>query len=123
MTEMKLTKEVIHAISERFKALSNPHRLEILALLHKEDMSTVSELVELTGLTQGVVSNHLQILLSRGFVSYTKQGRFSQYGIADPSVGQLCDIMCQRLLTQANKRLEQLEPLKSGSLIPEKRST
>ena len=39
---------------------------------------------------------HLQILLAAGFVSRRKEGTTVYYQLADPSVFQLCDLVCGR---------------------------
>ncbi len=90
-------------IAERFRVLSEPARLRILStLLHGE--RTVSELAEDTGLNQANLSKHLGLLRSSGFVDRRKEGLFAFYRISDPSVGQLCEIMCGRLEAQAEQQ-------------------
>ena len=80
-------------LGERFKALSEPVRLRLIyALLARE--RTVSELVEETGGSQANVSKHLGVLLEAGLVGRRKQGLNSCYGIADPTVFEVCDLMC-----------------------------
>lgn len=90
-------------IAERFRVLSGPARLRILStLLHGE--RTVSELVEDTGLNQANLSKHLGLLRSSGFVDRRKEGLYAFYRVADPSIGQLCEIMCGRLEAQAEQQ-------------------
>ena len=96
VTQKKLTSELITLVAERFKALAEPARLEILNCLRDGEM-TVSELVERTGLGQANVSKHLQFLLAAHFVNRRKEGLFAYYGLADQAVFKLCDIMCGRL--------------------------
>jgi DNA-binding transcriptional ArsR family regulator len=90
-------------VAERFKALAEPARLELLNCLRQGEM-TVSELLDATGLGQANVSKHLQLLHSHGFVSRRKDGLFVYYSIADKSVFRLCDIMCGRLETELKAR-------------------
>lgn len=96
MGKVALTPEVLALIAERFKALAEPARLQILSCLRGGEM-TVTELVEETGFGQANVSKHLQMLHALGFVSRRKDGLFVYYAIADQSVFRLCDIMCGRL--------------------------
>jgi DNA-binding transcriptional ArsR family regulator len=97
-----LSPELIELVAKRFWVLSEPTRLSILnALLAGE--RTVTELVEETGLGQANVSRHLQVLRTARFVDRRKEGLFSFYCVADPSVSQLCDIMCRRLGEQAEE--------------------
>jgi ArsR family transcriptional regulator len=100
---LKLTPELLHIIAERFKAIGEPARLQILDTL-RDGERTVTELVEETGLGQGNVSKHLQLLHTLGFVRRRKDGLHVYYAIADRSVFKLCDIMCGRLEAETSAR-------------------
>jgi len=91
-----MTPEVIGLIADRFKALAEPARLEILNCLRQGEKS-VNDLVEATGLGQANVSKHLQFLHTAGFVSRRKEGLFTYYSLAAKNVFRLCDIMCGRI--------------------------
>ena len=65
---------------------------------------SVSEIVEATRLGQANVSKHLQLLHAQGFVSRRKDGLYAYYSLADQSVFQLCEMMCDRLTTEATAR-------------------
>lgn len=91
-----MTPPVIAMIAERFKALAEPARLQILSCLRNGEM-TVSELVEETGLGQANVSKHLQFLHSAAFVARRKEGLYTYYFLADREVFKLCDAMCGRI--------------------------
>jgi DNA-binding transcriptional ArsR family regulator len=103
MSEYPLTPELLALIAERFKALAEPARLGILNALREREM-TVSELMRATGLGQANASKHLQLLHSLGFVERRKEGLNVHYRLADPDVFQLCDIMCGRLVKEADLR-------------------
>lgn len=107
----RLSPEVLELIAERFRVLAEPTRLVILNVL-LEGERTVSELVEETGLNQANVSKHLGILRSSDFVERRKEGLYAYYTVIDPSVSELCDIMCTRLEAQAE---EQSAILATGS--------
>lgn len=96
MGNLTLSPEVLVLIAERFKALSEPARLQILNCLRPGEL-TVSELVEETGFGQANVSKHLQLLHSLGFVTRRKEGVFTYYALADQGVFLVCDVMCGRL--------------------------
>lgn len=98
-----MTPQVLQLVAERFKALAEPVRLEILNQLREREL-TVTELVEETGLGQANVSKHLQLLYTLGFVSRRKDGLFVYYSLADNQVFQLCDIMCGRLEAELKSR-------------------
>lgn len=110
MANVTLTPELLELIAERFKALAEPARLHILNAL-RDGEKTVSQLMEETGLGQANVSKHLQLLHSLGFADRRKEGLYVFYRLADPSVFQLCDIMCGRLVEETRVRSELLASL------------
>lgn len=103
MSKQKMTPELVALVANRFKALGEPARLQILQLLRSREMS-VGEMVEATDYGQANVSKHLQLLHGLGFVSRRKEGLFVYYALADRSVFQLCDIMCGRLEAEMKAR-------------------
>lgn len=104
MTHSSMTPAMLALVAERFKALAEPARLEILNCLRSGEM-TVSGLVEATGLGQANVSKHLQMLYSAELVDRRKEGLFTYYALADRDVFKLCDLMCGRIERgMANRR-------------------
>jgi len=93
-------------VAERFKALSEPARLQLLQAMQPRELS-VNELVHVTGLGQANVSKHLQVLHGLGFVKRRKEGLFVYYALADRSVLEQCDLMCGQIEAQleAQQRL------------------
>jgi DNA-binding transcriptional ArsR family regulator len=98
-----LTTELLGLVAERFRTLGEPARLEILNCLRDGEM-TVGELVDATSLGQANVSKHLQLLHTMQFVTRRKEGLFVYYTLADRSVFQLCDVMCNRIASETRKR-------------------
>lgn len=98
-----LTPELLELIADRFKALAEPARLQLLNAL-REGEKTVSDLMSTTGLGQANVSKHLRMLHSLAFVERRKEGLHVHYRLADESVFQLCDIVCGRLAAEADLR-------------------
>ena len=103
MSRAKLTPELIELIADRFKALAEPARLQILNHLRRGER-TVSELIDYTGIGQANLSKHLQILLAAGFVDRRKEGLFVYYRLANQDVFTLCDVMCGRLERDVKSR-------------------
>lgn len=102
--------ELLNLVAQRFAVLAEPHRLRLLHTLLQGE-SSVTALVEATGLTQTNVSRHLQTLARGGFVERRKMGTQVLYRVADPSVFELCQLVCGRL----EERLrEQMAALGSG---------
>lgn len=103
MAEAELTPAVIQLVAERFRALGEPARLQILQAL-RDGEQRVSELVEETGLAQANASKHLQLLHGLGFIERRKAAQNVYYRLADEGVFRLCDIMCGRLEAEAVAR-------------------
>jgi len=85
------TAEAISLLAKFFRGLSDATRLRILYhLLEKE--RNVSELVELLGISQGRVSNHLACLKWCGYVNARQDeqdGRYIYYQVVDPRVREI----------------------------------
>ena len=103
MGKMTLTPEVVVLVAERFKALAEPARLQILSCLREGEM-VVTDLVAETGLGQANVSKHLRLLHSMGFVQRRKDGLFVNYALADKDIFRLCDMMCGRIDKETKRR-------------------
>ena len=103
LSKLTLTPEVMALVAERFKALAEPARLQILNCLRSGEMA-VNELVDETGFGQANVSKHLQLLHAMGFVRRRKDGLFVYYALADRGIFQLCDTMCGRLEQEMKRR-------------------
>ena len=100
MATRPMSPELLELVADRFRALADPVRLQILNALRRGER-TVTELVEETGLGQANVSKHLQLLLALGFVTRRKEGLYAYYGLADQDVFKLCDLMCGRIEAEA----------------------
>lgn len=107
---LELTDPLIEVVSERFKVLGEPMRIKLLNQL-RETERTVGELREATGASQQNVSKHLGILHQSGMVERRKDGNRTVYRISDPSVFELCEVVCNGLRT----RLEELDAILRGS--------
>ena len=88
------------------KALSSPHRLEILELLAQGER-TVDSLATEIGLSLANASQHLQALRQAALVERRKEGVYVSYRLADPAVIDLCTA----LRTVAEHRLADFERL------------
>lgn len=102
-----LTTEQMTLVAQRFRALGEPARLQLMHVLRAGER-TVGELVEETGLGTANVSKHLQLLHGAGFVTRRKEGLHVIYALAGEDVFRLCDIMCGRLEAEAEARRKAL---------------
>lgn len=83
-----------------FRGFSDPSRLGILEAL-REGPLTVSEIVEVTGLSQSNTSNHLGCLRDCGLVSARPEGRYVRYQLAEERVVDLLSLADYLLLDVA----------------------
>jgi len=91
---------VLSHVARRFALLGEATRLGILQCLMGGERP-VNDVVEATGSTQANVSRHLKILHDAALVSRRRQGTQVFYGIADPSLFRLCEIVCTTLADKA----------------------
>lgn len=80
--------------SEMCKTLANPKRQQIIDTLRDQEM-TVSEIVELTDLSQSNVSQHLSILRSTGVVQVRRTGRAAHYRLTSPKIIEAFDLITE----------------------------
>lgn len=74
------------AILKSLRALSDPTRLRIVALLEGSELS-VNELQEITRLGQSRISTHLGLLQESGLVASRREGKRTFYKIVSPAAG------------------------------------
>jgi len=86
------------------KALSSPHRLELLELLAQAER-TVDDVASEIGMSKANASQHLQALREAGLVESRKQGLFVHYRLADDSVVELS----RAIRMVAERRLAELD--------------
>ena len=78
----------IERFTEILKALANPARLRIVNILAAGER-TVSELCELSGLKQSLVSQQLKILRLNNIVQFRKEVPRAYYSLRDPHVADV----------------------------------
>lgn len=77
--------KVYQELARIVKAMSNPHRLEILELLAQGEFS-VADIAGQTDLSTANASQHLQVLKQVQLVDTRREGNFIYYGLAGESV-------------------------------------
>jgi rhodanese-related sulfurtransferase/DNA-binding transcriptional ArsR family regulator len=107
MSEHRAFKDRLYGQFARIgRALSSPHRLEILELLAQSER-TVESLAAEIGLSLANASQHLQALKQASLVETRKQGLHVHYRLADPAVSNLSSA----IHTVAERRLADLDRL------------
>lgn len=87
-----------------FRALANPARIALLRLLVTP--TTVTGLVEATGLSQPLVSQHLRVLRTVHLVRVTRAGREAIYQVSD---GHITHVIEDAITHTAERPLTQSE--------------
>lgn len=75
------TEKLVKA-SELLKVAAHPQRLAILDLLGTRRRLCVSDLTDLLGIEQAILSQHLTLMRDKGLVDFEKEGRYSFYFLA-----------------------------------------
>jgi DNA-binding transcriptional ArsR family regulator len=81
------------AMAGRLRILSHPERLLMLCRMADGEV-TVSGLVELTGLSQSAVSQHLARFRDCGLVAVRREGAARHYRLADEDVRRILTALC-----------------------------
>jgi DNA-binding transcriptional ArsR family regulator len=107
-----LSDEALQLVSSRFRMLADPTRLRILNTLMQGE-SSVGALAERTELEQPCVSRHLALLRREGIVVRRSDGNRVYYRIDDPTVIQLCAVVCGALAERLSDDLDALPDVKA----------
>jgi DNA-binding transcriptional ArsR family regulator len=91
-----LSREALEVLARRFRALGDATRLALLQALFGGERA-VQELCGLTGVSQANASKHLARLIEQGVVARRRDGLFTRYRIADPTLEPLCRLVCGSL--------------------------
>jgi DNA-binding transcriptional ArsR family regulator len=82
------------AMAGRLRILGHPDRLMMLCRMAAGEV-TVSELVELTGLSQSAVSQHLSKFRDCGLVMVRRAGSARHYRLDDANISQILGTLCE----------------------------
>lgn len=81
------------AMAARMKLMSHPERLLMLCRMDEGEVS-VGELVELSGLSQSSVSQHLAMLRDENVVTIRGEAQTRFYSLNDPTVRAIIHALC-----------------------------
>jgi len=97
MTSMAVPLELVEHAAERFRLLSDPTRLRLLNELDSTEELPVGVLAERAAVGLSNTSKHLHQLEREGIVAKRRSGTTILYRIADPTIAELCDLVCSGL--------------------------
>lgn len=95
-----LPAEFAEMIARRFVVLGEPTRLRLLDCLIERGEASVQELSGVLDVPYPNVSKHLNVLHAERVVGRRKQATSVIYFIADDTVIQICQLVCDRLREQ-----------------------
>lgn len=70
--------------SELLKVAAHPQRLAILDLLGTKRRLCVSDITDLLGIEQAILSQHLTLMRDKGLLGVEKEGKYSYYYLEHP---------------------------------------
>ncbi len=88
---------VIERVADRFRLLSDPTRLRLVNELHASGELTVGELVQRLEISYASASKQLAMLRAHGTVARRREGTKVFYRIIDPSLDEVCNVVCKSL--------------------------
>ena len=91
-----LTDGELEKIARHFRLLGEPMRLKILQAVCRRPRP-VNEIVAAVDSTQANVSKHLALLAAAGILKREKDGQSVYYGVKNPAVVRLCDLVRAQL--------------------------
>lgn len=95
---------LLDAAAARFRLLGDPTRLRLLRALYEADELTVQEVAAAADQSHANTSKHLRQLAEAGVVAGRRDGLHVHYRITDPTLRQLCDLVCHSLTDDGASR-------------------
>ena len=87
--DITLNPSELENLANRFRALAEPTRLQILMAICNQERS-VQDICDRTGLHQGNVSKHLRLMKDAGVVACRRESVWRFYRVIDTELLTLC---------------------------------
>lgn len=90
--------ETTEAAARIFKALGDPARLRLIALIAagENGEACVCDLTGPVGLSQGTVSHHMKLLVEAGLVTREQRGKWAHYAIDREAFAAVATALMER---------------------------
>jgi ArsR family transcriptional regulator len=91
-----MTRDSAESLAQILKAVADPARLQLLALLRSASggKACVCDLTEPLGLTQPTVSHHLKVLVEAGLVRRERRGTWAWYSLVPDRIAEIGALFC-----------------------------
>lgn len=109
--------EVFQLHAKLLKALSNPKRLEIIQLIREQELP-VAEIQKMLDLSQGNLSQHLQVLRAAGVVKTRRKGKQIYYSISHKNFIKASDLFREVLIERNKDSVSDIVFKKMSDLVP-----
>ncbi|MBI2310201.1 metalloregulator ArsR/SmtB family transcription factor [Candidatus Collierbacteria bacterium] len=111
--------QIFQLHADYYSALANPKRLEIVHLLRDQAMP-VNQMVEMLGLPQANLSQHLMVLREFHLVETRKEGTNIYYKLSHKNIVKSSDLIREMLIGQnrGNEKLTEELRLKMKDMVP-----
>ncbi|WP_242916941.1 ArsR/SmtB family transcription factor [Pontibacter liquoris] len=84
--KVRLEKKQLEQVSYVLKCVAHPVRISIIDLLEQRQRLTVTELQEVLGIEQSLLSHHLTNLRDKGVVDTQREGKNMYYYLTDSKI-------------------------------------
>jgi DNA-binding transcriptional ArsR family regulator len=103
--------QLLDELSQFFRLLSEPARLQLLCQLKHQGPMDVASLIAATGFSQSHISRQLAQLQRSGLVRSVREGTRLSYELADQLVDELCNLVQDHLKQRLEQQLRLLRPV------------
>ncbi|MDX1981516.1 MAG: metalloregulator ArsR/SmtB family transcription factor [Bryobacteraceae bacterium] len=103
-TNLPFPEPILEDVARCFRQLGEPMRLRLLQALEGGERG-VGDLAQQMGSSAANVSRHLQALHDCGLIARRREGTSVYYRIEDPTVFQLCGLVCSSVEKKLKRRL------------------
>jgi DNA-binding transcriptional ArsR family regulator len=90
------SEETILGLTETFKILSDPTRLQIVLAASKQELCVI-DIAELLGITESAVSHQLRLLKTLRLVKQRKEGKLVFYTLDDEHIEDLIRVAARHI--------------------------
>ncbi len=102
---MSKDKEIYKLHAEVCKAIAHPLRLEVIELLHAEELC-FSDILSITGGLKSNLSQHLSVMVAGGILNTRKDSRCNYYSLSSGKVAEACGLMKSVMMDAMLKQRE-----------------
>ena len=108
-----MSKKIFEIHADICKTLGNAKRIEILNALNDREL-TVSDIVDILGVSSANVSQHLAIMKNKGILTSRREGNNIYYKVSNDKVIMACNLMREVLLEQLGEGQKIIKKYKSA---------